>query len=217
MAIPDPVFNRIPVTLKEEHDRFFYEAHPDRIRVYAQTDLMHLVHLAKGAVHTFDRCNPISDTWHGDWNTWQGPGADTATVIAARQWQLDRLSDVKQRIAQAIVHKRDYYENTTLGKIVKFVLKCLCMWNNGNTAAITKAEDFLLYWDSRVPVYKQDGKYTSRYFWPLVPVSWVQEKLNTGNFYNYTPNRTIEIKGMLYGQRIINGNFQALPPGFVRV
>ncbi len=146
-----------------------------------------------------DECNPI-------WT------AHDTTDIQARQWQFDNISEVKKLVAKAIVHKKEYYENHWFGKITSFILKFFNLWNNGFTTSIVKAEDFLLFWDSRVPVFKTaKGNYALRIFLtPLsTPIWWLHENLDMSNFYNYTPPRIVKFTGPDYSE--------ALPRGFVRV
>lgn len=138
------------------------------------------------------------------------PVQDKATIIEARQWQIDNISRVKRLLANAIDHKKDYYQNHWLGKITRFILTIFNMWNNGVTASISKTEDFLLSWDSRFPCIKDfcDGIYQEKCFFFLTYVRWVHENLDTSNFYNYTPMRTIKC-------RFVKPN-ESLPEGFVR-
>lgn len=144
---------------------------------------------------------------------------DDLLNVPKLQVMLDRISEVKMKIAVAIVYKQIYYETTWLGKVTKFILKLFCLWNGGYTSAIVQAEDFLLFWDSRLPVAKLSGEYLTRYFFPLVPVYWVQENLDMSKFYNYNPSRPIYFKGGLSVIRRIDkeGNFLKFspPPGFI--
>jgi hypothetical protein len=137
-------------------------------------------------INVIQRTNPI-------WDTQSGPeGASPETVNQARQWQIDRISEVKEHVAQALDQKKAYYDNHWMGIITKYVLDFFCMWNNGYTNSITTAEDFLFWWDSRLPIFKSShGEYETRFFFPLTPVSYIQEKLNTSQFYNYTSEREI--------------------------
>jgi|GEM_PF-4360314 len=119
----------------------------------------------------------------------------------ARQWELVVISAVKRQVANAIEKKKAYYENHLLGKITKCVLKLFAMWNNGNTAAIQTAKNFLLFWDTRAPLVLIDKGYTERMFFPFTSVSWVNKNLDTKNFFNYTPEH-----------RIFYDNGKAFPP-----
>ncbi|NGX49353.1 MAG: hypothetical protein K940chlam5_00951 [Candidatus Anoxychlamydiales bacterium] len=110
----------------------------------------------------------------------------------------------------AMIDKKEYYENHWVGKITRFILKFFNMWNNGFTTSIMKAEDFLLFWDSRVPVFKTaKGNYATRLFFVFTSVRWVRDNLDMSNFYNYTPSRTIKFTGPDYSE--------ALPKEFVKV
>jgi hypothetical protein len=109
------------------------------------------------------------------------------------QWQLNRLSGAKERLAKAIVLKKSYYENNIFGIITKYVLMLFCMWNKGHTSDIIEAEDTLLFWDSRRPVGKisvpenpNHGKYFLRQ-------DFDNSQLDTSRFYNYNPSRLIEL------------------------
>ncbi|HEX2582969.1 MAG TPA: hypothetical protein VHL30_02515, partial [Chlamydiales bacterium] len=129
-------------------------------------------------------------------------------MIQARQWEIDRLSEVKQRLALAIVHKREYYENHWFGIITKIFLKLFCLWNNGNTSSIVAAEDFLLRYDLRYPVVKIFGNYVEpSFFTPMVDLDWYRHNLNIETFFNYNPpSRTIPVEK-------ISPFFQ--PPAFI--
>ncbi len=168
---------------------FFEQTNPVNIQQYAKgKSLTNLVGLASDVIEVINRCNPILDSQ-----------ASNETVIKARQWQLNRISEVKQRIALAIENKQAYYDNDLVGIITKYILKLFCLWNDGYTTAIVKAEDFLYYWDSRNPVFNQgDGIYKSRFFFFLIPASWIQANLDTSKFYNYNPPKQRE--------RITEGN-----------
>ncbi|MBS0650665.1 MAG: hypothetical protein JSR93_05845 [Verrucomicrobia bacterium] len=120
------------------------------------------------------------------------------------QWKLNRLSEVKERLAQAVECKRRYYDNHIFGIVTKYVLQFLdCfgfkMWNNGDTAAIVTAENFLLFWDSRAPVYVninpdslQYGEYSRRQdFPPRTDIGG--NPIDLSRFYNYNPRRMIEV------------------------
>jgi hypothetical protein len=115
------------------------------------------------------------------------------------QWELNRLSEAKERLAQAIAMKKSYYENNFFGIVTKYALMLFCMWNNGNTSDITKAEDVLLFWDSRRPVMKisntdhpKCGKYVERQ-------DFDRSHLDTSRYYNYDSSRLIELEN---GQKI---------------
>ena len=207
-----PIFSRVTAKERELYNDFFKKTNPTNIHNYASgSSLTSLVDLADKVLGVIDRCNPICDTHIGS-------QMDQTKAIAARQWQLNHISEVKQRIAKAITYKQSYYDNHLLGIITKYILKCFRLWNNGFTTSIKTAEDFLLFWDSRVPLCKTNGTYTTRFFFPFIPVSWIQEHLDTRDFYNYTPSRTIQFTGT-FGLKTVDdktGNYRepTLPPGF---
>lgn len=181
-----PLFNRLPTDYQESYNSFFELTDPANIRNSMNLDL--IVSLAEKAEYVLAEANPIWDTGDNRWG-------DRLQWQDAYQWHLDRLSHVKERLAQAIVHKKEYYENTWMGRITRFFLKLFCLWNNGNTAPIRRAEDFLLRYDSRYPVMKFEGEHKSVFFWPLKSHEWVQQNLNVQNFYNYDVPHAIEVKG----------------------
>jgi hypothetical protein len=79
-----------------------------------------------------------------------------------------------------------------MGMVTRFFMKCFGMWNNGDTATIVKAEDFLIMYDSRLPLFKESsGNYAPRCFFVLVHAAWVRDHLDTSRFYNYNPRRAI--------------------------
>lgn len=187
MAAMNPLFARISPEYQEEYNVFFEKT--SRVNIAdSVSDLGSLVELAEKVHYVLGHANPIWDTWGNQWG-------DQARGIEARQWELNQLSSVKQRLAQAIQYKKEYYENTWMGWITKLFLKLFGMWNRGNTAAIKRGEDFLLRFDSRRPVLAKPGEpYRACYFWPLIDHNWVNEHLNTANFYNYEPTtRAIEV------------------------
>ena len=182
-----PVFSRVSQEQRAEFDRFFEYTSPENVQNYAQGwSLTNLVDLASKTISVIDRTNPIWDP-NGEVRT------DEPTAIQARQWQLDRISEVKERLAGAIPLKKSYYDNHWFGVITKYVLWCFGMWNNGTTSAIKAAEDFLLFYDTRTPLFYSDQRYHVRFFFPMVPCYWVRNNLDTSRFFNYNPERTIEI------------------------
>lgn len=194
-----PLFNRVLPEYQESYESFF-EITSDLPRNIG--NLNKIVDLAEKVEHVLRHANPICDTWSNQWG-------DQSRLREARQWHLDRLSVVKQRLAQAIVCKRDYYENTWMGSIAKWILKLFCLWNNGNTAPIRRAEDFLLRYDTRFPISKLSEKYQGVFFWPLLSHGWIRENLDLQNFYNYDPpSRAIEVQG---------GNNEQMPRFMVAV
>lgn len=137
-----------------------------------------VVEQAKHVIATIQKHNP----------KWNDKGDNP---VKARQWELLQISSIKRGVANAIEKKKAYYDNHWLGKITQFILKLFGMWHNGHTAAIQAAENFLLFWDTRAPLILTDKGYVTRMFFPLTDVSWVHEKLDTKDFFNYTPKRTI--------------------------
>jgi len=115
------------------------------------------------------------------------------------QWELNRLSEAKERLAKAIVMKKSYYENHFFGIITKYVLMLFCMWNNGNASDIIWAEDVLLFWDSRRPVMKITNIDNSKYGKYVERQDFDKSHLDTSRYYNYNPSRLIELSN---GQKI---------------
>ena len=115
------------------------------------------------------------------------------------QWELNRLSEAKERLAKAIVMKKGYYENHFFGIITKYVLIIFCMWNNGNTSDIIWAEDVLLFWDTRRPVMKISNVDNSQYGKYVERQDFNKSHLDTSRYYNYNPSRLIELSN---GQKI---------------
>ena len=176
-----PAFARIPADDRKDYDAFIKATTGMQIRGYASGwNIEKLAQLAEKAYAVIRKTNPILDE-----------GSPQADVIRGRQWELNQLSDIKQRLANAIVQKRAYYDNHVLGMITKFFLKCIGKWNDGNTSSIVAAEDFLLKWDTRLPVSKNaSGFYETRLFLPLTSAAWIRQNLNTDQFFNYNPMRT---------------------------
>jgi hypothetical protein len=195
-----PVFARISNEEKTNYDRFFEYTNDPNIQSYAKcASLANLVSLAEKTRYIIEKTNPILQE-----------GSPQSAIIPGRQWELDRLSEIKQRVGKAIECKRAYYENHLFGIITKYVLKCFGMWNNGDTADIVKAEDFLIEYDSRLPMFKDSqGNYQKRFFFVFTPVDWVRENLNTSRFYNYNPRRPIPA--------VQNFHYDALDPRNPRV
>src|SRR5262249_16923280 len=126
---------------KQTYDTFMKSTDNDHIKDFEKgKSLEKLAEMATIVRQVINRGNPIF------------PTSDKTSV----QWELDQLSNVKQRLAKAIECKRNYYENSILGLITKIVLKLLCKWNEGDTTAIKKAEDVLLEWDSNNPISKSE-------------------------------------------------------------
>jgi hypothetical protein len=204
MAIQEPRFDS-PMLLvpnqpapapKKAYEYFFQKTELGTIRQFATgSSLTELVDCAEKVQIILLHCNPIFDTSNYRWGNQANP---LPNIIQARQWEIDRLSEVKQRLEQAIVHKREYYENHWFGKITKFFLKLFCMWNEGNTSAIVAAEDFLLRYDLRYPVVKINGRYTTPlFFTSRIELQWYRANLNIDNFFNYDPpSRTIPVENI---------------------
>lgn len=221
--IPEaPDFSKLSAVQREQHETFFKQTKKDSIKDYAcGASLTGLVALAEDVIFGLNLCNPICKTYPADNDQINNP----ANTIPARQWQIDYISLVKKRVAKAIEQKESYYKNNWLGIITKFFLKCFFLWNNGFTSAITKAEDLLFFWDSRIPVVrsnKNSDKYSIRDFFFYTPVRWVQEQLDTSTFFNYDSARKIEVMGPLSGQRTVDDRTgtpiqPVLPSNFVKV
>ena len=194
-AIPTTLLSRAPDLSqmsaggKNKYEQFFEQTDPNNIDRFAKgSNLEELAELAssmRSIIHG-SRLNISLDHNVQD------------------QWELNRLSEVKERLTQAIDMKRSYYDNHLFGIITKYVLMLFGQWNNGDTAAIVSAEDFLLTWDSRKPVMKIShpenpsfGKYFQRR-------DFVTSHRDTSHYFNYNPRRLIEMEN---GERI---NFHAL-------
>jgi hypothetical protein len=109
------------------------------------------------------------------------------------QWQLNRLSEVKEKLSKAIAMKRSYYDGHLLGVITKYFLMLVWKWNSGDTEAIIAAEDFLLAWDSRKPVMKISNRENSHYGLYYTRQDFRTSDLDTSHYYNYNPRRLIEL------------------------
>lgn len=216
--IPDsPDFSKLSMVQREQHESFFKQTNKPSIKDYASGgNLTKLVALAEDVIWGLNLCNPICPTYPADNDQINNP----INTIPARQWQIDYISLVKGNLAKAIKYKKSYYDNHWFGIITKFFLKCFFLWNNGYTRAITEAEDLLLFWDSRVPLEKVNNKYSIRRdFFIYTPIHWIQEKLDTSNFYNYNTSRKLEIKGPVTIVDDSTGKTiqPVLPPNFVMV
>lgn len=134
-----PDFTQVTDIARADYEQFFELTAPENIENYANgSNLESLAALANQCRTVIDLTCPIID--------------------GQQQWKLNRLSEVKERLSQAVECKRRYYDNHIFGIVTKYVLQFLdCfgfkMWNNGDTAAIVTAENFLLFWDSRAPVF----------------------------------------------------------------
>ncbi len=177
---PPPALDRIS---SDDKKRFLLFYQLDGNRSAKRQNLGKVVELANKACSIIERTNPILQE-----------GSPQTAVIPGRQWQLNRLSLIKQIVARKIICKREYYENHWFGRITKFFLKCFKQWNDGDTAAIVKAEDFLIFHDIRLPLYKNSkGLYQARFFFPTIPLWWVRQNLVIDRFFNYNPRRAIPV------------------------
>jgi hypothetical protein len=70
----------------------------------------------------------------------------------ARQWDCDKISEIKKRLGAAVQLQREYYDTTWMGSVSKFFLKLTGQWNNGDTAAIQSALHKLYRWDFEQPL-----------------------------------------------------------------
>ncbi|HEX2582968.1 MAG TPA: hypothetical protein VHL30_02510 [Chlamydiales bacterium] len=147
--LPGPAFGK-GTSAEQEAWRSFFSTNSEAIRTGAS--LTELVACAEKVQSILLHYNPIFDTWGQTWN-------NQADLKPARQWEIDQLAEVKKRLIKAVVYKREYYENHWFGVITKIFLKLFCLWNNGDTAAIVAAEDFLVRWNFPEPQIKHDGEY----------------------------------------------------------
>lgn len=193
--------NAIPNCFNAEDSQvlntFLTYTHADNLQNYANGwSLENLTSLAEKAYEVVKKSNPILQE-----------GSPQDAVIPGRQWELTNLSVIKERLASAIPMKRSYYENHWFGKITRWFLDFFGLWNNGDTPAIIKAEDFLLRHDTRLPVYKDsDGNYRKVFFFFALSADaeWVRTRLDTSRFYNYNPRRPIPL--------VENCNYNNLDP-----
>jgi hypothetical protein len=153
------------------YDRFLKNTDATNISRYAcGASLKELVNLAETAVQVVQKNSPTHPEF----------------------WRVE-IFQIKKNLAKAIQMKQDYYENHSIGRIVKRVLEFFGCWNNGNTAAIVAAEDFLLFWDSRCPVRKISDRSLATFgkYEKLDNIS--TEGLSKEQIYNYNPTRLIEL------------------------
>jgi hypothetical protein len=183
-----PLFNKLTPDYEVAYNRFFLMTEPLHINGHRR-ELDKIVDLAEKVEYVLGHANPIWDTWDNQWG-------DREQAVAARQWHLNQLSHVKQRLTQAIICKRYYYDNTLLGKITKFFLKIFCLWNYGTSPAIAKAERFLIRYDSRYETCHLEGRFRKAlFFWPFVGADWIRQNLDVRNFYNYDAPHAVEVVG----------------------
>jgi hypothetical protein len=194
----EPNFSSYSRAEIKKFNSFFHRTQVNTIGKNAR-NLNELSRLFNHSLGMLSRINPI-------WNTWDGSRGDKTRATEARQWELNQLSDMKARLAQAIEHKKNYYQNHWLGKITRCFLKIFRMWDKGNTATVKNAEENLLATDTRNKLIKIEKVYrVCFFFYPLISTDWVRSNLNTDNFYNYNPNRRIKIKDNKYWN---NGNIE---------
>ena len=96
----------------QKFNSFFNKTEPNNIEKNAR-NLNELSSLFSHNQELLSRINPI-------WNTWDGSSGDIQRAMEARQWDLDQISEMKSRLAQAIEHKKNYYQNHWFGKITRF-------------------------------------------------------------------------------------------------
>jgi hypothetical protein len=100
-SVPLPLFNQVSLQEKNAYDRFFeYTSDTNIVNYAAGWNLERLANLAHQAYHVVSKANPLLNEH-----------SPAAQVIPGRQWELNRLSEIKQRLAAAIQHKRNYYEH----------------------------------------------------------------------------------------------------------
>lgn len=190
-----PVFTRASKEEYEGYNQFMLLTSPDNIVNYGKGgNLEKLAYAAENAYSAVCKGNPFTQA-----------GSVPNAAMTGMQWELNCISDIKRRLAQAIEYKHAYYERTVIGTITRLILKCLGLWNEGNTAAIIKAEKFLIRYDSRMPLLQmKHGYYAPCLFFPLVSAAWVRANLDMINFFNYNPQRAISV--------VHNFRYDALDP-----
>lgn len=178
-----PNFSNCTTADHEKFSRFFLKTQPENI----QNNTRNLNELSRLFDHNFALLKHIN------------PHLDQLESMTASQWELDRLSEMKVRLAQAIEQKKSYYQNHWFGKITQCFLKIFGLWDNSNTPAIKNAEKRLFATDTRNKLIKDGKEYQiCIFFYPAVFTEDVRNKLNTTHFYNYNPNRRIKLKGDQY-------------------
>jgi hypothetical protein len=112
-----------------------------------------------------------------------------------KQWELDRLSEVKEKLSKAIEWKRSYYNQNYYGIFWKYCFMFSGQWKHGDADDIVAVEECLLLWDSRRSVMKipnprhtHFGKYTA-----YTAFHEHIQNLNTSQYFNYNPQRLIEL------------------------
>lgn len=195
-----PDFTQVTDIARADYEQFFELTAPENIENYANgSNLESLAALANRCRVVIDLSCPVH--------------LGQELIDGQQQWKLNRLSEVKERLSQAVECKRRYYDNHIFGIVTKYVLQFLdCfgfkMWNNGDTAAIVTAENFLLFWDSRAPLFvisnpdnPNYGNYSRRQDFP--PRRDIGDTpIDLSRFYNYNPRRTIEVARYPENERI---------------
>ncbi|MBY0529147.1 MAG: hypothetical protein K2P51_03050 [Rhabdochlamydiaceae bacterium] len=81
---------------------------------------------------------------------------DFQSAKLVRQWECDKISEIKKRLGAAVQLQRKYYDTTWIGAVAKLFLKLIGRWNNGDTAAIQAALRTLYAWDFEQPLYPKE-------------------------------------------------------------
>lgn len=146
MSVYRPNFSYAPNPEQAQRDygAFFEATNGDSIQAQAKGNLSGLVDLAEKVAQAIHDSNPFWDR--------KAPDDQNVDKKRAYQWHFDQLAEVKSHLYSALLIKKVYYLRDLIGQITRFVLKLFCMWNNGTTAAVRKAEDFLLLHDTGYPV-----------------------------------------------------------------
>jgi len=170
-------FSSVTSLAKWKYERFFELTNDKNIHLYAKgANLSHLTKLATTCRNVIQICNPVGcskDLFPSE--------RSSKSVV---EWELQHLSKVKERLAKAIELKRNYYQHTIIGVIKQLFLRLFGLWNNGDTPSVMEAEDFLIFWDSKAPLFKgKDGKYFPRQDFPH------PKDVDTSHFFNYTPRQ----------------------------
>ncbi len=187
---------------QQDVERFNALTNAENITTYAHgANLTDLTALAERVVNVIldSRCCPF----------WTGPAIaeDRDATVRMVQWQMDHLSQIKERLGQAVEQKRNYYQNDWFGILTQYFLKCFCMWNGGQTASIKTGESFLYTYESRP---RRDRGYTvGNLPHPNVFMrnniqdnwDWIRNDINLTQFYNYDPNPNVR-EDILAGQRV---------------
>ncbi len=140
----------------------------------------------------------------------------------ARQWDCDKISEIKKRLSAAVQLQREYYDTTWIGAFAKLFLKLVGEWNNGDTAAIQAALRTLYAWDFEQPLYPAKHKCfllgtpyltgTNEYAKgcsfasrdseemgdlpgdiPWLRTSWIKKHLKTDHLYNEPMSKQVTI------------------------